>query len=95
MLKMLSDFVLVMVDKVEEKTSGGLYLTASTAEKPHTGLVVAVGPGKRSSTGELIEHGIAAGDKIVFPTSALSNKLEHDGEEYHIMLAEQIFGIDQ
>lgn len=52
MLKMLSDFVLVMVDKVEEKTSGGLYLTASTAEKPHTGLVVAVGPGKRSSTGQ-------------------------------------------
>ena len=64
MLKMLSDFVLVMVDKVEEKTSGGLYLTASTAEKPHTGLVVAVGPGKRSSTGELIEHGIAAGDEL-------------------------------
>lgn len=94
MLKMLHDYVLVKADKVEEKTSGGLFLTANTADKPHTGVVVAVGPGKYSARGELIVHGISAGDKVVFPAAALNNKLEHDGEEYNVMTAEQIFGID-
>ena len=46
MLKMLHDYVLVKADKADEKTAGGLFLTSSTTEKPHTGVAVAVGTGK-------------------------------------------------
>lgn len=94
MLGMLNDFILVKADKVEEKTAGGLILTAGSADKPHRGTVVSVGPGRYNHVrGEVVPNGLSVGDVVVFPVAALGNTLEHDGETYHVMTSEQIFGI--
>ena len=46
-LKPLGDRVIVKRDEVEDKTASGLYLSRESKEKPQTGVVVAVGEGKR------------------------------------------------
>lgn len=95
MLKMLHDYVLVQAHEAKEETAGGIVLTAGGIDAPHTGTVVSVGPGKLSPTGERLEHGILEGDTIVFGASALNQPLKHDGVDYHVMLAEQVFGVDR
>ena len=44
-IKPLFDKVVVEAVKAEEKTKGGIILTAASQEKPATCTVVAVGPG--------------------------------------------------
>ncbi len=45
-IKPLFDKVVVEAVKAEEKSKGGIILTAAAQEKPATCLVVAVGPGE-------------------------------------------------
>jgi chaperonin GroES len=47
-LRPLGDRVLIKQAAAEDKTSGGVLLTAEAAEKPTFGTVVAVGPGRKA-----------------------------------------------
>ena len=47
------------------------------------GEVIAVGPGRYTITGELLELQVKVGDKVVLPTQGFT-KLPFDGEEYYI-----------
>ena len=53
-LKPLGDRVIVKRDEAETKTASGLYIASSAQEKPQTGIVLAVGEGKRDKDGNLI-----------------------------------------
>lgn len=92
-IKMLHDFVLIKASPEKEVTSGGLLLAPSAVEKPATGTVISVGPGKYDHNGVRIDHNIEVGDTIIFSKSALNQPLEHNGEDFHVMIAEQIFGV--
>jgi len=50
-LKPLGDRVLIRQAAAEDKTSGGVLLTAEASEKPTFGTVVAVGPGRKAEEG--------------------------------------------
>ena len=52
-LKPLGDRVIVKRDEAETKTASGLYIASSAQEKPQTGIVLAVGEGKRDKDGNL------------------------------------------
>ena len=52
-LKPLGDRVIVKRDEAETKTASGLYIASSAQEKPQTGIVLAVGEGKRDKDGKL------------------------------------------
>lgn len=94
-IQMLFDYVLVESTPVQEVTTSGFMLSGSSVEKPATGIVISVGEGKFTSTGSRIEHGIQVGDTVIFSKSALNQPLTHDGKDYHVMIAEQIFGVDR
>jgi chaperonin GroES len=51
-LKPLGDRVLIRQAAAEDKTAGGVLLTAEAAEKPTFGTVVAVGPGRKAEGDE-------------------------------------------
>ena len=95
MLKMLHDYVLIKVDTIAEQVVGSIVVSIGGKDKPSTGIVAAVGPGRVDVRGNLIEHGIVAGDTIVFGSSILVNKLKHDGVEYYVAQAEHIWGINK
>ena len=91
---MLFDYVLVKAEKAKEETASG-FLLGTAVEKPARGTVVSVGEGRFTTNGTRIDHGIKLGDVVIFSKTALNQPLVHDGEEYHVMLAEQIFGVDR
>ena len=66
-IKPLADNILIEPEKEEEKTKGGILLP-DTAEKgrPEKGKVIAVGPGKTSSSGKLIPMEVKKGDVVLF-----------------------------
>ena len=91
-LKPLHDRVLVRRTESEEKTSGGLIIPDSAKEKPSEGEIVAAGPGARKDSGELIEMGVKAGDKVLFGKWS-GTEVTIDGEELLMMKEGDIMGI--
>ena len=62
----LEDRIVVRPAEAEETTASGLVIPDSAKEKPQQGEVLAVGPGRRSETGDLIPLDIAVGDTVVY-----------------------------
>jgi len=90
--KPLHDRVLVRRIEGEDKTKGGLIIPDSAKEKPSEGEVVSVGEGARKDSGELIEMGVKAGDRILFGKWS-GTEITLDGEELLIMKESDILGI--
>ena len=65
-LQPLGDRLIVEVLDEEETTFSGIVLPDTAKEKPQRGKVLAVGPGSRSDSGELIPMDVAVGDEVVF-----------------------------
>jgi chaperonin GroES len=65
-LQPLGDRLIVEVLEEEETTTSGIVLPDTAREKPQRGKVLAVGPGSRSDSGELIPLDVAVGDEIIF-----------------------------
>ena len=87
----LRDSVLVYVETKETATEGGILLaqTSSSENRPSTGKVVRVGPGRFATNGERMEMEIEEGDFIKFRDYA-GNEVEIDGEEYTVVSAMDI-----
>ena len=88
----LHDRVLVRRVQGEEKTKGGLIIPDSAKEKPAEGEVIAVGPGARKDSGELIAPSVKAGDRILFGKWS-GTEVTIDGEELLIMKESDILGV--
>jgi len=91
-LKPLADRVVVRASDPEEETKGGIILPDSAQEKPQEGEVVAVGPGKRSETGELIAMDLKKGDKVLYGKYS-GTEVTVEGEEYLIMRESDILAV--
>ena len=91
-LKPLGDRVIVKRDEVEDKTASGLYLSRESKEKPQTGIVVAVGEGKRDKDGALIPMPVKVGDKVLYGKFG-GTEVTVDEEELLIVRAEDIYGV--
>lgn len=91
-LKPLGDRVIVKRDEVEDKTASGLYLSRESKEKPQTGVVVAVGEGKRDKDGALIPMPVKVGDKVLYGKFG-GTEVTVDEQELLIVRAEDIYGV--
>jgi len=82
----LRDTVLVYVETKETSTEGGILLAqlSSTDNRPSTGKVVKVGPGRFATNGERMEMELAEGDMIKFRDYA-GKEVEIDEEEYTVV----------
>jgi len=77
----------------EAKTESGIFLP-QTAEKerPEQGKVIAVGTGKKLSSGKVIPMDVKKGDVVLF-TKYGPNEIKVDGKEYLIAKEEDILAI--
>jgi chaperonin GroES len=91
-IKPLSDRVVVEPAPADEVSKGGIILPDTAQEKPQFGNVVAIGPGKTSDTGSLIQPTVKKGDKILFGKYS-GNEIMVDGTEYLIMRESDILAI--
>ena len=88
----LHDQVVVRRVKAEEKTSGGIIIPDTAAEKPMEGEIIAAGPGARNETGALVPLDVKAGDRVLFGKWS-GTEVKLDGEELLIMKESDIMGI--
>lgn len=90
-IRPLFDKVVVKADKAEEKSKGGLILTAASQEKPQTCIVVAVGPGGIIDGKEIVMQ-IKVGEKVLCSKYA-GTDVKIDGEEYTIIKQSDILAV--
>ena len=91
-IKPLADRVVVEAAAAEEKSSGGIILPDTAQEKPQQGTVVAVGPGKASDAGTIVDMTVKAGDKVLYGKYS-GTEVNHEGKEYLIMRESDILAI--
>ncbi len=91
-IRPLQDRVVVRRTEEETKSSGGIVLPGSAAEKPSQGEVLAVGPGKKLDDGSVQPVDLKTGDKILFGEYSGST-VKLDGEELLIMNESEVFGV--
>jgi chaperonin GroES len=65
-LQPLGDRLIVEPLEEEETTTSGIVLPDTAKEKPQRGRVLAVGPGSRSDSGEIVPMEIDEGDEVIF-----------------------------
>jgi chaperonin GroES len=89
----LSDHVLIQPLEKEEKTKAGILLPdTAEKEKPEEGLIIAVGPGRKVSSGKIIAMSVKPGQKVLF-TKYGPNEVKVDGKEYLIAREEDILAV--
>lgn len=91
MIKPLFDKVVVEAVKAEEKSKGGIILTAASQEKPATCIVVAVGPGGLVD-GKEVNMQVKVGDKVLLSKYS-GTEVKVDGKEYTIIRQSDILAI--
>ena len=83
-VKPLSDRIVVKPEPAEEKTASGIILPDTAQEKPQIGMVMAVGPGKTSDTGDLDKMSLKKGDKVLYGKYS-GTEIAVDGDDVLIM----------
>ena len=92
-MKPMMDRVLVQRDTKEQTTSSGLILPTESVEAPNSGIVVAVGEGRRSAeTGVLMPMTVEEGDRVLFSRFGGQEVTVKD-ETYLVLREDEIFGI--
>ena len=91
-LNPLSNRVVIKFDEAEEKSKGGLILTASAQEKPQVAEVIAIGPGKVTDNGTLAPMTVKIGDRVIASKYA-GTVVKMDSDEYTILSEDDILAI--
>ena len=83
-LQPLGDRLIVEVLDEEQVTSSGIVLPDTAKEKPQRGLVVAVGPGGKNDSGDIVPLDVAEGDTVIFSKYG-GTEVKVDGNELLIL----------
>jgi chaperonin GroES len=92
-IKPLSDHILIEPVAQEEKTKSGILLPdTADKESPEQGKVIAVGPGAKDETGQIIHMEVKEGDIVLF-TKFGPSEIKVEDKEYLIAKQEDILAI--
>ena len=88
----LNDKVVILPIKEGETTYGNIIVPDAGGEKPETGTVLAVGPGRISTDGTLIPNRLEVGSTVMVPKFG-AQKVELENEIYLIAGESDVLGI--
>ncbi len=88
----LGDRVIVRLLENEEKKKGGIIIPDTAKERPSEGEVIAVGKGRRNTTGERMELEVKKGDRVLFSKYA-GTEIEIESNKCLVMKEEDILAI--
>ena len=91
-LKPLADRVVVEPAPAEDKSAGGIILPDTAQEKPQQGTVVAVGPGKVSDSGSIVDMTVKKSDTVLYGKYS-GSEVTFDGVDYVIMRESDILAV--
>jgi len=88
----LNDKVVILPIEEGETTYGNIIVPDAGGEKPETGTVLAVGPGRISTDGTLIPNRLEVGSTVMVPKFG-AQKVELENETYLIAGESDVLGI--
>lgn len=88
----LHDRIIVEAAAKESKSAGGIILPDSAQEKPLSGKVLAVGPGKTLDSGTTVKPDVKKGDTVLYGKYA-GTEVKVGGKDYVILRTDDILGI--
>ena len=88
----LHDRVVLKRAEANTTTASGIIIPDNASEKPDQGIVLAVGPGRRTENGDLVPLTVKINDKVLFGKYA-GQAIKIDGEEMVVLREEEIYGI--
>lgn len=91
-LKPLFDNVVVEHVEQQDKTTGGIFLPDTAKEKPQEGVIRAVGPGRITDKGNVVEMNVKVGDRVLYRKYS-GSEVKIDGTEYLIIPEKDILAI--
>jgi chaperonin GroES len=91
-IRPLEDRILVRPEDAQETTVSGIVIPDTAKEKPQEGTVLAIGPGKRSDTGDLIPMDVNEGDRVVYSKYG-GTEITVDGEDLLILSARDVLAV--
>lgn len=92
--KPLHDRVVVRAIDTEARSPGGIFIPDNAKEKPTTGEVVAVGPGRKLENGTLVELTVRVGERVLFGQN-IGQKVKVNNEDLTILREEELLAIIQ
>ncbi len=93
-LQPLADRVILEPQVGEKTTKSGIVLPDTAKEKPQSGVVIAVGPGKTSEEGKTIPLSVKVGDRVIYAKYG-GTEIKVDGNEYLIVKENDILAIEK
>ena len=91
-IRPLGDRVLIQPLEQEEVQKGGIIIPDAAKEKPQEGKVKAVGPGKKTESGQVIPMNVKKGDTVLLPKYG-GTEVKIDDKEYQIVREDDILGV--
>ncbi|CAD5211182.1 unnamed protein product [Bursaphelenchus okinawaensis] len=91
-LKPLFDRVFVRRMAPKSQTAGGIMLPESQTDQFHDGIIVAVGRGARSESGNVIPNQLKAGDRVILPLHG-GQKVKLDGQQLFVYKESEIVAV--
>ncbi len=90
----LGDRVVVKPEEAgDEKSPSGIIIPdTAKKEKPETGIVVAVGPGKHGDDNKVIPVSVKVGDRVMFSKYGF-DEVKLEDEEYYIVSESSILAV--
>ena len=84
----------VVVESVEQAptSAGGVILPDTAKEKPQEGMIIAVGPGRKTDKGETIKMDLKAGDRVIYSKYS-GSEIKLEGKEYLIISEKDVLAI--
>ncbi len=90
----LGDRVIVEPQSAEQTTKSGIVLPDTAQEKPQSGVVVAVGPGRVTDDGKQVPVNVKAGDVVIYGKYG-GTELKVEGTSYLIVRESDILAVKQ
>ncbi len=90
-IRPLDDRVVVKPLDVEEMTPGGIVLPDTAKEKPQTGEILSVGPGKLMDNGDRAGLSVRVGDRVIYGKYS-GTEIKVEGDEVKILRETDILG---
>lgn len=91
--KPLGDRVIVEPKSAEQTTASGIVLPDTAQEKPQSGTVVSVGPGKTTDDGKVVPLTVKEGDVVIYAKYG-GTELKVNGSELLIVRESDILAVE-
>ena len=86
------DRVVVQPEQKDNRTASGLIIPDLEEATTTTGVVIAVGPGRKTKKNVIVKVAVSVGDRIMFTTGA-GISIKTDGKDYIILKEDEIIGV--